>query len=313
MTNALVAPIRHHSRHLVRELGVLNSSLPGIGLSSSAVHAIVELGFEDHLTARDLSARLLLEKSTISRLVKTLISKRLVNETPDPDDRRAKRLTLTPEGHARLDQINRLAVTRVTEALDHVTPREGAAIRDGLRLYAGALAAGRAQTPPPAPSIRTGYTPGLLGRIVTLHARYYSYLVGFDLPFETTVATGMADFLPRLESPRNGTWWIDNDGEISGGISIDGEDLGEGIAHLRWFILDPALHGSGLGNALLTTALDHCRDQGFARVDLWTFSGLDTARALYEKHGFTLVAEQSGSQWGKEMREQKFSLMLKAP
>ena len=310
MTTSLVAPIRHHSRRLLRELGVLNSSLPGIGLSSSAVHAIVELGFEDGLTARDLSMRLLLEKSTISRLVKSLIAKGLVTETPDPQDRRAKRLSLTPEGQSRLDQINRLAVSRVSSALDRVSPDEREAIRTGLRLYAEALAASRANIAPPKPTIRTGYTPGLLGRIVTLHARYYSTLVGFDLPFEATVAAGMANFLPRLSNPVNGTWWIDRDGEISGGISIDGEDLGDGVAHLRWFILDPALHGSGLGNALLETALTHCRAQGFARVDLWTFSGLDTARALYEKHGFALAEEGPGTQWGKDMQEQRFSLKL---
>lgn len=310
MTKALVAPIRHHSRHLMRELGVLNSALPGIGLSSSAVHAIVELGFEDGLTARDLSARLLLEKSTISRLVKSLSTKGLVSETPDPDDRRAKHLSLTQEGRASLDQINRLAVTRVSAALDRVTPRDGEAIRDGLRLYAGALAAARTDTTPPAPNIRTGYTPGLLGRIVTLHARYYSALVGFGQAFETTVAAGMADFLPRLSNPANGTWWIDRDGDIVGGISVDGEDLGDGVAHLRWFILDPDLQGSGLGNTLLETALAHCRTQGFKQVDLWTFSGLNAARALYEKHGFALVEQKTGDQWGKAMQEQKFSLTL---
>lgn len=310
MTTPLVAPIRHHSRRLLRELGVLNSSLPGIGLSSSAVHAIVELGFEDGLTARDLSARLLLEKSTISRLVKSLITKGLVSEAPDPDDRRAKHLSLTEDGLARLDQINRLAVTRVSAALDRISPKEGEAIREGLRLYAEALAASRDDTPPTSPALRTGYTPGLLGRIVTLHARYYSCLVGFGLPFEATVAAGMAEFLPRLGNPANGTWWIDRDGEIAGGISIDGEDLEDGVAHLRWFILDPALQGTGLGGTLLKTALDHCRSQGFSRVDLWTFSGLDAARALYEKHGFTLVNQWLGAQWGKDMQEQKFSLSL---
>ena len=310
MTTPLVAPIRHHSRRLLRELGVLNSSLPGIGLSSSAVHAIVELGFEDGLTARDLSARLLLEKSTISRLVKSLIAKGLVSEAPDPEDRRAKHLSLTQDGLARLDQINRLAETRVSKALERVTPREGEAIREGLRLYAEALTAARIDTAPPAPAIRRGYTPGLLGRIVTLHARYYSALVGFGLPFEATVAAGMAEFLPRLANPVNGTWWIDRDGEIAGGLSIDGEDLAEGVAHLRWFILDPALHGAGLGDALLQTALTHCRNQGFSRIDLWTFSGLDAARALYEKHGFSLVDEWTGAQWGKDMQEQKFSLLL---
>ena len=32
------------------------------------------------------------------------------------------------------------------------------------------------------------------------------------------------------------------------------------------------------------------------------------ARHLYEKHGFKLVRTQRGSQWGKEVNEQRFVL-----
>jgi hypothetical protein len=39
---------------------------------------------------------------------------------------------------------------------------------------------------------------------------------------------------------------------------------------------------------------------------LWTFQGLDTARALYERHGFVLVKEQLGARWGNTVTEQQF-------
>ena len=51
------------------------------------------------------------------------------------------------------------------------------------------------------------------------------------------------------------------------------------------------------------------REQRFPRVHLWTFQGLDAARKLYEKNGFTLVEEHSFTDWGSPITEQKFELI----
>ncbi len=156
------------------------------------------------------------------------------------------------------------------------------------------------------PVIRRGYTPGLLGRIVQLHASYYSKKVSFGLEFETLVASDMAAFLTRINRSMNATWFVENDGIIAGGISIDGEDLGDGIGHIRWFIVDDTVRGSGFGNGLMEAGMGFVREQGFKEVHLWTFDGLNAARALYEKHGFVLAEEKPGQSWGKEVLEQKF-------
>lgn len=158
--------------------------------------------------------------------------------------------------------------------------------------------------------VQEGYTPGLCGQIVKLHAQYYSDLVGFGLPFEARVAAEMAEFLTRVEVPANSIWYVERAGRIVGGVSIDGEDLGQNIAHLRWFILDSSMRGAGLGNKLMQAAMDFCRVRGFDEVHLWTFRGLDAARKLYENHEFTLVEERQGDQWGQTVSEQKFVCRL---
>jgi predicted GNAT family N-acyltransferase len=45
-----------------------------------------------------------------------------------------------------------------------------------------------------------------------------------------------------------------------GSVAIDGEDLGNNKAHLRWFIMDDKVRGKGLGGQLLTQALPIHRD-----------------------------------------------------
>ena len=307
-----IEQIRSHSRRLVREFGYLEQTVADSDLSGSAVHAIVEIAARPPMTAKQLSHLLLLEKSTVSRMLRGLIGKGLLCATPMPDDGRSKGLMLTDQGHRMLARIETHAVAQVEQALTTTPRAQTKAIETGLGLYADALARarqGRSETM--HAQVREGYVPGLCGLIIKLHAQYYSTLVGFGLPFETKVAADMAEFLSRVESPANATWYVEKAGCVVGGVSIDGEDLGDNIAHLRWFILDDAMRGSGLGNGLMRAAVEFCRGRRFDEVHLWTFRGLDAARRLYEKYGFSLVEEQQGDQWGRVVSEQKYVCRLK--
>ncbi len=150
--------------------------------------------------------------------------------------------------------------------------------------------------------------PGCVGRIVELHARYYSALVGFGLPFESKVARELAEFCDRYAADRDGLWLAVEDGTIEGAIAIDGSHAAQDGAHLRWFIASDRVRGTGAGTALLAAAMDFCRSRRYDRVYLWTFEGLHAARHLYEKFGFRLAFEQRGTQWGAEVNEQRFEL-----
>ncbi len=158
--------------------------------------------------------------------------------------------------------------------------------------------------------ILPGHTPGALGRIAELHALHYSRHWSFGLYFEAKVASGLAEFLPRLDPARDGLWTLRLEGQVMGSIAIDGAKAATEGAHLRWFIVHESLHGQGHGSRLLRTALDFCAACRHPRVFLWTFQGLDPARRLYEKHGFRLAEELPGQQWGMPVVEQRFELEL---
>jgi GNAT superfamily N-acetyltransferase len=155
-------------------------------------------------------------------------------------------------------------------------------------------------------SIVKGYLPGCIGRVSELHAIYYSQLVGFGLPFEARVAREMAEFCSRYDEQRDGLWLATMDGRVHGSIAIDGLHAHDEGAHLRWFITSDEIRGKGIGTSLIRSAMDFCRAKGYNHIYLWTITGLDAARHLYEKFGFELVLQELGSQWGKEIVEQRF-------
>lgn len=149
------------------------------------------------------------------------------------------------------------------------------------------------------------YAPGDVGWTVQAHAEYYAR--SWDLPrrFECDVAAELAALVARLDPARDGFWMATVDGARAGAIAIDGASETD-WARLRFFIVDAAHRGRGLGGRLLEAALAFCAQAGHRDLYLTTFAGLDPARHLYERHGFKLVDERVERTWGRELVEQLF-------
>src|SRR4030067_2860929 len=110
-----------------------------------------------------------------------------------------------------------------------------------------------------------GYMPGAIGRIAQLHGRYYHEHWGFDLFFESKVATELSEFLRRFNEARDGFWVASMDGRIAGSITIDGVNLDNKGAHLRWFIVAPENQGQGIGKILMRKAIVICWQTEYKR------------------------------------------------
>lgn len=310
-----VEAIRGAARLLVRELGFMGGDFAGGDLSPSAVHALIEIEAggvtaggvtAGGVTARDLGLLLHLEKSSVSRMLRKLVAGGAVVEQVGGDGR-VKILALTDAEQRRVVAIHAFARAQVSAALARLQPGQERVVLEGLQLYAEALGAPAPPVPaPPAVEIVAGYRCRLIARITQMHALYYAQNAVFGQSFETVVAGGLARLSDRLDSPRNAIWAALQGGEIVGSIAIDGEDLGGNLAHLRLFITDAAVQGSGTGRRLLAAALGFIDAQGFEATQLWAFSGLSAARHLYEAHGFELAEERPGQQWGREVLEQRF-------
>jgi DNA-binding MarR family transcriptional regulator/GNAT superfamily N-acetyltransferase len=304
---ATIELVRTASRRLVRQLGFMNDSLAGTDLPPSAVHALIEIDAREGITAGELAELLHLEKSSVSRMLRKLVLSGDIVEAAGERDGRRKILSLSAAGQQRVAGIHAFARTQVANAMGCLKPAECQTVLNGLQLYGSALAASSGgKVLVPQLDIVAGYQPGLIARVTEMHALYYSRTSGFGQRFESVVAGGLAEFCDRLDKPCNEVWLGIQDGRIVGSLAIDGEDLGEGIAHLRWFIVDDGVRGSGAGRELLNAAMAFVDEMGFAETHLWTFAGLLAARHLYEAYGFQCAEERPGSQWGSKVLEQRF-------
>ena len=143
-----------------------------------------------------------------------------------------------------------------------------------------------------------------------MHGSFYAREHHFGSFFENKVAAGLAEFSGRLDNPGNQIWLAMLNGRIVGSVAIDGEDLGNNGAPLRWFILDEGCRGSGVSRKLIAEAMKFCDERAFSAVQLYTFNKLAAARCLYESFGFELSKEWQGDQWGSTITEQQFMLQI---
>lgn len=114
--------------------------LRAFNLSPSQFAVLLLLDGEAGWRLTDLSERLLVDKSTITRIVDRLESAELVRREADPDDRRVQRVVLTGQGRERRDRAraaHERSIERRMGALDTDEQRQLLALltrlRDGLQ------------------------------------------------------------------------------------------------------------------------------------------------------------------------------------
>lgn len=107
---------------------------------------------------------------------------------------------------------------------------------------------------------------------------------------------------------RERIWILESDGRHLGSICIKKAE--ETCAQLGLFLIHPDARGGRYGRELIRTALEFCRDRGYARVILWTNRDLVRARTLYASYGFVLKETRSAVHSGRELAEELWELLL---
>ncbi|MGW6744010.1 bifunctional helix-turn-helix transcriptional regulator/GNAT family N-acetyltransferase [Streptomyces sp. NPDC055025] len=313
-----VQEVRAFNRFYTNLIGALDYSrhlYTPYTLTESRV--LYELAHAPRTDAADLRAELSLDAGYLSRLLTKFERDGLVGRAPSEQDSRRRRITLTPRGRetaALLDERSREAVGSL---LSRVEPELRPRLTDALRTVRDILGDGR-----PGPAGRDGPVlrdpaPGELGWMVQRHGALYAAEYGWNTEFEGLVAGIVADFArdrdPRLER----AWIAELDGGPVGSVMCVRDDAPEArdaephTARLRLLLVEPGARGHGLGERLVGTVVEFAREAGYRELTLWTNDILAAARTLYQRAGFTLVAEKPHHSYGADLVGQDWRLPLR--
>lgn len=84
----------------------LGKALKPCNISAAEVPVLLSLYLQDGITQEELVANICLDKSAITRILQSLLSKNYITKVKDEKDLRCNRIYLTPEAFAIQDNIN---------------------------------------------------------------------------------------------------------------------------------------------------------------------------------------------------------------
>jgi len=159
-------------------------------------------------------------------------------------------------------------------------------------------------------AIRSELKPGDLGYLIHLHGLLYAREYGYGLGFESYVAEGLCEFCSRYDPDADRLWICEAGGRMVGSLFAMHRPE---AAQLRYFLVDPAYRGQGLGTRLMGSCMDFLRERGYARAYLWTTDELIEAARIYERFGFRLGEERESTTFGKRLVERRYQVELRSP
>ena len=102
----------------------LTATAAGVPLDRAAVVVLLQLADSGATRPGELAARLEVEAPHVTRQVQRLEKAGYADRSPDPDDRRAQLIRLTPSGRAAANRIRKVGRSAMQAALAHWSPHE---------------------------------------------------------------------------------------------------------------------------------------------------------------------------------------------
>jgi DNA-binding MarR family transcriptional regulator len=107
MDLSAVRKFRENIRHIERELNIQGNANCCEGVTLAQCHALLELQLHKSISLNELSEKLYLDKSTVSRTVDSLVRNGAVNREVPRRNRRMVTISLTEKGTAICQRINK--------------------------------------------------------------------------------------------------------------------------------------------------------------------------------------------------------------
>jgi DNA-binding MarR family transcriptional regulator len=275
--------LRRFNRTYTQRIGVLDESFLGLGMPLREARLVFEIGTTG-ASVRELRDRLGLDSGHLSRLLRALEERGLVEVQPDPVDRRRRMVTLTRRGRSTRERLDERSESHARDMIEPLTERQRARLTEAL---ATADLLVRAAT---VPLLEVGPEHPVATEAV---GRYFAEL---DRRFPSGFDPGPPD--------REGTYLVaTSDGRpvACGGVL----DLGGGRAEIKRMWVNPEWRGAGLGSRLLRDLEALAAKLGHDVVRLDSNGTLTEAIAMYERAGYQRIERYSDNPYAEAWFEKR--------
>ena len=292
-----VSAIRHFNRFYTGQIGLLQQGLLATPFSLTEVRLLYEIAHhhEGGITAAALAAELGLDPGYLSRILGKFEKRGWIHRQPSSTDRRQSLLTLTAKGSATFRPLEERSNQQVREMIAPISSA-------GQQQLVGAMQVSsrfsRLRPAPPSPICSARISPAIWAGS--------SFATAFSIPRSTTMTSVLRRWWRRSSPsssrssiPKHERCWIaERNGERVGSVYLVRKSAT--VSKLRLLLVEPSARSLGIGRRLVEECIRFARQTGYKKMMLWTQSELKAARAIYQKAGFELTAEEKHDSWGRK-------------
>jgi DNA-binding MarR family transcriptional regulator/N-acetylglutamate synthase-like GNAT family acetyltransferase len=300
-----VEAVRRFNRFYTRQIGVLTDALLESPFSLSEARAIYELANREQSTATELRSELDLDAGYLSRMLRSLRKRGLVQRQASAADGRQVILRLTEAGQAAFATLNSRSRHQIDGMLSQLDEGQQRELVDAMQAIERLLGAASEQR---APYILRPHQPGDIGWVIQRHGLLYNQEYGWDETFEALVARVAADFLDNYDQRRERCWIAERHGEMVGSVFVT--RLSDEVAKLRLLLVEPKARGLGIGARLVDECVRFARQAGYRTMTLWTNENLIAARRIYARAGFKLAKVEPHHSFGHDLVGETWEIEL---
>ena len=272
MDEVQVAVVRRFNRTVTQRVGALNDSFLARGRPLGHSRVLWEIG--DGAELRELRARLDLDSGYLSRILRSLETDGLATVSTDGDDRRVRRVALTPAGLRERAALDELSDAQASAMLDPLGDRQrvelaGAMATVSRLLEASAITVTIAD--PASPAVRTSM------------AAYFDELARrFEAGFDPAVTLPTADEQFRLPAGLVLLATLHDRPVGCVGLKLHAGGVGE----VKRLWVSSEVRGLGLARRMLGRIEAEGSSRGIHSLRLDTNRALTEAIALYRALGY---------------------------
>lgn len=288
MKEDYITELRHQSRKLIRELGMLQLDKAHSKGTPQHWHSLIEISKEPGITISKLGHLLLLSISATSRIINSLLKDKLVDFKYGVD-KREKYLYLTEKGQNELKYIDKFSNTKIQGAFEFLTVDDQKQIIDAIQKYGNALEQSRlVREQIKILTLSTSRT--IRKQIITLieDIQKNEFLLPITDEINACILRAEEEFY--YNNSYNFWYAVDKNGVVIGSIGL--KKINYNTAEIKKFFVNKSYRGKGVAQKLMHTLTNAASKHHFHMLYLGTVDKLQAAHRFYEKYGFLKILKK---------------------